>query len=760
MKGREQVCLRKKVSGRPIESSWTCLPGASADKEHKLKILIAEDERVSRTILKRTVEALGHECLVAEDGLEAWEAYRNTPDVEAIVSDWMMPNMDGLEFCRRVRNLDRDGYTFFIFLTALGNEDHLLEGMQAGADEYLTKPLDGKQLEAKLSAAFHVASLHRRMRSEDGTGTGYGGAPEDGSAVLPESKTGLPALRRSVVPRRGGQTWDVLIAEGKLTEEQVQQALEVQKSSPLDLGQTLVSLGFISAADLAEAQAQRLNLGYVELTETDVDREVVALIPERLSRRHKALPVYEEDGRLVVAMSNPADVFALDDLKMACGRPIVPVMTTEENLQRVQSMVFSASSQVAEILQSAAEPETEDEGEIELGAEAAPDEAPVVRLVTSLLQRAVGEGASDIHIEPQARELTVRLRVDGVLREFMSVPPKLQASVLARLKILANLNIAEKRVPQDGRFSVRLGGMKVDLRVATLPTIFGEEIVLRLLDTSSLRSNLEDLGFSSHDYGRYKEVYERPYGTILVTGPTGSGKSTSLYATLNELNTPERKIITIEDPVEYRMRGINQIQVDPRVGLTFASGLRSILRSDPDVVMVGEIRDPETAKTAVEAALTGHLVLATLHTNDAPSAVTRLTEMGVEPFLTSTAVDCVIAQRLARRLCEACKRPVELADEVLSEIRFPSQLFGGAKPRFFQAVGCDRCGGSGYRGRVGLYELMVVTDDLKDSILHRASTAEVSRVAQREGMVRLREDGLVKAAQGVTTIEEVLKTVV
>jgi type IV pilus assembly protein PilB len=445
---------------------------------------------------------------------------------------------------------------------------------------------------------------------------------------------------------------------------------------------------------------------------------------------------------------------------MACGCPIVPVVTSEENLQRVQSMVFSASDQVAEILESAAEPETEDQGEIELGAEAGPDEAPVVRLVTSLLQRAVGEGASDIHIEPQAQELTVRLRVDGVLREFMSVPPKLRAGLVARLKILANMDIAERRIPQDGRFSVRIRRKKVDLRVATLPTIFGEEVVLRLLDTSSLQAALKDLGFATHDLQRYREVFERPYGTILITGPTGSGKSTSLYATLNELNSPDRKIITIEDPVEFRTRGINQIQVNPKVGLTFASGLRSILRNDPDVVMVGEIRDPETAKTGVEAALTGHLVLATLHTNDAPSAVVRLTEMGVEPFLTASAVNCVIAQRLARRLCEKCKRPVEVDDEVLSGLHFPFELYRDGEPGFYGAVGCDRCGGSGYRGRIGLYELMVVTDQLKDFILRRASTAEISEVAHREGMIRLREDGLIKAAQGITTIEEVLRTVV
>jgi type IV pilus assembly protein PilB len=331
---------------------------------------------------------------------------------------------------------------------------------------------------------------------------------------------------------------------------------------------------------------------------------------------------------------------------------------------------------------------------------------------------------------------------------------------VSRLKVLASLDIAERRIPQDGRFGVRLSGKKVDLRVATLPTIFGEEMVLRLLDTTSLGRDLAELGFAPHDLERYQGVSNKPYGAILITGPTGSGKSTTLYATLNELNSREKKIITVEDPVEYRMGGINQIQVNPRIGLTFASGLRSILRNDPDVVMVGEIRDPETARTGIEAALTGHLVLATLHTNDAPSAVTRLTEMGVEPFLTATAVDCVVAQRLARRLCENCKRPIEVDDEILSGLSFPFERFRDSEPRFYEAVGCERCGGSGYRGRIGLYELMLVTDDLKDLILRGASPIEISRMAEREGMTRLKEDGLIKAAQGITTIEEILRTVV
>ena len=715
-----------------------------------LRVLIAEDDAVSRMVLRRTIEKLGHECLESKDGLEAWKTYENTPDVDAIVSDWMMPNMDGLELCKKVRALERDGYTFFVFLTSLGGEEHLLEGMDAGADEYLTKPLDGEQLRAKLDAAARISGLNRRLQDENGAGAPGATAP----------RTGLPDVRRSLKPGARGKAWEILISQGKLTEQQLQRALESQRGNPAELGKTLVSLGYISQADLARAQAQRLNLGYVELTESDIDREAVGLVPERLLRRHNALPMSLRDGRLIVAMSDPTDIYALDDLRIACGYPVVPVVSAEESLRRMQARIFATGDQVSEILQDATVAQAEDEDALELGAEADPEEAPVVRLVTSILQGAVGEGASDIHLEPQSQELKVRLRVDGVLRDFMSVPPKLQAGVTARLKILANLDIAERRVPQDGRFSARLGSTRVDMRVATLPTIFGEEIVLRLLDTSSLGADLEDLGFASRDLERYRKVFKRPYGTILVTGPTGSGKSTTLYATLNELNSPQRKIITIEDPVEYRMGGINQIQANPRVGLTFASGLRSILRNDPDVVMVGEIRDPETAKTGVEAALTGHLVLATLHTNDAPSAVTRLTEMGVEPFLSASAVDCVIAQRLARRLCEDCKRSVELDDVILADVGFPFDLLGDRQPRFQEAVGCERCGGSGYRGRIGLYELMLVTEEIKDLILRRASTGEVARAAQDAGMTRLKEDGLLKAAEGVTTVEEVLRTVV
>jgi type IV pilus assembly protein PilB len=314
-------------------------------------------------------------------------------------------------------------------------------------------------------------------------------------------------------------------------------------------------------------------------------------------------------------------------------------------------------------------------------------------------------------------------------------------------------------VPQDGRFSVKLAGQKVDLRVASLPTVYGERVVLRLLDTTSVEVTLDKLGFDSRTLERYEEIFRKPSGTTLVTGPTGSGKTTTLYATLRQLNSPEKNIITVEDPVEYRIRGISQVQVNPRAGLTFASGLRSILRNDPDIMMIGEIRDHETAKISVEAALTGHLVLATLHTNNAPAAVNRLTDMGVEPFLTASAVDCVIAQRLARKLCERCRQPAEIEEEILQSMQFPFELLDGDDPQFYRAVGCSRCGGSGYRGRVGLYELMVVTEDIRNLVLRRSSTDEIARVAEREGMIRLRDDGLLKAARGITTIEEALRVV-
>ncbi len=619
-----------------------------------------------------------------------------------------------------------------------GETDHAASGVEAASE--------GVAQEGVLGGAGEVQEL--------APGGQENGAPPDVATETP---------RRSKAGVVGGRIGEILVSEGKITPEQLEEALLLQREDRREIGQILLSLGYIGKVDLAKSLAKRLRLEYVELTERDVDRQAASLVDQKVLRKHGAIPLKVQDGRLATAMSDPTNFYALEDLKMITGYPITPVVAVDDEIRRVQNKVFAMGEGVAEILEEAADESVSllDIGEVELGDTGAGD-APIVRLVSSILQQALAEGVSDIHVEPRARQLAVRMRVDGVLREVMSVPPRLQSGVIARLKILADLDIAERRLPQDGRFSVRLGGQKVDLRVATLPTVFGEKIVLRLLDTANVDVDLKGLGFAPESLRRYEEVFHRPYGTILVTGPTGSGKSTTLYATLKELNTPQKNIITVEDPVEYRMAGINQIQVNPKVGLTFASGLRSILRSDPDVVMIGEIRDRETAKISVEAALTGHLVLATLHTNDAPSAVTRLTDMGVEPFLISSAVDCVIAQRLARKLCERCKRPAaEVNEETLSELGFPFEHFvhdGGFN--FHEAVGCDRCGGTGYKGRIGIYEMMVVEEQTRELILKRASADEVKREAEEEGMVPLRADGLIKAARGITTIEEVLRTVV
>jgi type IV pilus assembly protein PilB len=390
----------------------------------------------------------------------------------------------------------------------------------------------------------------------------------------------------------------------------------------------------------------------------------------------------------------------------------------------------------------------------------ATEEAPIVKLVNSVIAQSVDDSASDIHFEPQAKELVVRFRIDGVLHEIMSIPRRMQSGVLSRLKIMADLDIAERRVPQDGRIGLVVGGKPIDMRVATLPTVYGEKVVMRLLDKSNVMLDLEDLGFAEKALKRFRKSFTKPYGAILVTGPTGSGKSTTLYAALNILNSSEKNIITVEDPVEYRLTGINQVQVNTRAGMTFAAALRSILRCDPDIVMIGEIRDRETAMIAVESALTGHLVLSTLHTNDAPGALSRLTEMGIEPFLTSSAVDAVLAQRLSRRLCSSCKEPFTATREMLRKNDFPAEVCDRDDVVLYRAKGCSRCNNTGYKGRLGLYEVMVVSEAIRRLTVERKSADEIGRVAAAEGMKSLREDGIDKVLLGMTSVEEIARVII
>src|SRR5664279_3615633 len=484
---------------------------------------------------------------------------------------------------------------------------------------------------------------------------------------------------------------DILVEMEFITAAQLEEALAEQENSHKRVGEILVDLGRISAVQLTQALARRLDVDYVDLTEQRPEPSALDLISEKDARRYAVAPVsFVDDHTLLVAMVDPANIFAIDDLRILTGYDIQPAIATEEDIFGVIGKMTSLGENVTENLD-----EHVDNGEV--SAEEARDireqvdEAPIVKLVNSIISQATDDNASDIHFEPQAKELIIRFRMDGVLYEIMSVPRRMQNGVISRLKVMADLDIAERRVPQDGRIGLVVGGKPIDMRVATLPTVYGEKIVMRLLDKSNVMLDLKDLGFAEKALKRFQRSFTRPYGAILVTGPTGSGKSTTLYAALNILNSPEKNVITVEDPVEYRLTGINQVQVNVRAGMTFAAALRSILRCDPDIVMVGEIRDRETAQIAVESALTGHLVLSTLHTNDAPGALSRLTEMGIEPFLTSSAVDCVLAQRLARRLCKECKEPYEPSEEMLKKSDFPPEVFDMEKVTLYRPKGCSRC---------------------------------------------------------------------
>jgi type IV pilus assembly protein PilB len=473
-------------------------------------------------------------------------------------------------------------------------------------------------------------------------------------------------------------------------------------------------------------------------------------------RRHTVLPVGYDEGRLVLAMADPSNVFALDDVRSMTGFEPRPVVATREDLLAAIDRYCRADGDLDDLGSVLS---TADEEEFDLAkVKEVVEDAPIVKYVNLLITQAIQDRASDIHIEPGEQDLRVRYRIDGVLHEVMRSPRSIQSGVISRLKIMADLNIAERRVPQDGRLSVTTLGKTVDLRVATLPTVWGEKVVMRILDNSTARLALSDLGFTDANYERYSASFTKPYGLILVTGPTGSGKSTTLYATLNIVARPEINVITVEDPVEYKIPGINQVQVNTKAGLTFAAALRSILRSDPDVVLIGEIRDHETAQIAVEASLTGHLVLSTLHTNDAPSAVTRLTEMGIEPFLVGSALDCVLAQRLARRLCSRCKEAYQPTPEELVAARFP-WIPGEELPVLYRPVGCSACAKTGYKGRLALHEVMPVTEEVERLAVAHASATEIAGTAQRQGMHVLRQDGLLKVRDGVTSMEEILRVV-
>jgi type IV pilus assembly protein PilB len=564
---------------------------------------------------------------------------------------------------------------------------------------------------------------------------------------------------------------ELLVKAGLITQDQLKEALKSQKESSSKLGETLIKLGFVAEEDITECLSQQFGVPSINLAHFEIDAGVIKLIPADVARKYNILPVNKTGATLTIAMADPTNVFAMDDIKFMTGYNVEPVVASELGIRSAIDNYYGTTSaielkKVMEDLQNSESADLEvleEDEQLDVEALAAEsEEAPVVKLVNLILTDAIKRGASDIHIEPYEKEFRVRFRVDGILYEVMNPPLKLKDAITSRLKILAKLDISEKRLPQDGRIKLKMKlnekNKELDFRVSILPTLFGEKIVMRLLDKDNLRLDMTKLGFEPESLAKFEEAIFKPWGMVLVTGPTGSGKTNTLYSALAKVNTPEVNIMTAEDPVEFNLPGINQVQMKEQIGLNFAATLRSFLRQDPNIILVGEIRDFETAEIAIKAALTGHLVLSTLHTNDAPSTINRLMNMGIEPFLVATSVQLIAAQRLVRRICTGCKEEVDLTPQALMNIGYLKEEIGSFK--VYKGRGCDKCGNTGYKGRVGLVEVMAMNDDLRELILSGASAIELKRKAVESGMFTLRSSGLYKIKEGITTIEEVVRETV
>ena len=568
---------------------------------------------------------------------------------------------------------------------------------------------------------------------------------------------------------------EMLIAGGMIKEEQLTRALEEQKKRGGKVGEILVDLGFINEHNMVTFLARQLHLPYIDIEKQLVDPDSVRMIPAEMARRITAIPLYRDKEALVVAMADPLNIFGLDDMQKAAGKEIRQVVATRGDIQKAISSYYGMGHTIeAATMDFAGETGTVLAEAAEMTGVTSED-APVVKLVSMLIAQAIIDRASDIHIDPEGKVIKVRYRIDGVLVEVRTLPREMHAPIVSRVKIMANMDISEKRIPQDGRFQARITHTEagpvvtavfrersvlrivdesatVDIRVSTLPVIQGETVVMRILDRARIILTLEGLNFTAEMLDRYRRLVTKPYGMILVTGPTGSGKTTTLYASLNTIDRKANNLVTIEDPVEYQIMGVNQVQVNAKAGVTFASGLRSILRQDPDIIMVGEIRDRETAEIAIHAALTGHLVFATLHTNDAAGAATRLIDMGIEPFLIASSAIAILGQRLARKICDRCKKPYTATPELLKSLGITT-----GSVTFYRGEGCPACKKTGYQGRVGLYELMDMTETVRELIIAKASSSAIKAAAARSGFKTLRQEGLVKAAAGLTTVEEVLR---
>ena len=549
-----------------------------------------------------------------------------------------------------------------------------------------------------------------------------------------------------------------LVEQKIISDEQLKSAVEESEKSGEPLRKTLVKLGLVSEEDICSFFEEQLGVPRIDLRNYLIDPKILSLIPETLAKKHNLIPLFKTGDTLTIAMADPLNVVAMDEIRVKTKGNIEPAVATETEIRNAINQYYGVGGSIEDVIKSIdMKVLAVDEGKEEIEPEKLrnlAEEAPIIKLVNLIILQAIREKASDIHVEPEEASLNIRFRVDGILHDQAVIPKQMQAAVLSRMKIMSDMNIATKRIPQDGRFRLNLEAGQIDMRVSSLPTIFGENIVMRLLDTTSILIGLEKLGFDQQNLEQFKSLIVKPHGIILVTGPTGSGKTTTLYSALNSINTPDKNIITVEDPVEYQLKMIRQSQINPKAGLTFATGLRSILRQDPDVIMVGEIRDLETAEISVQSALTGHLVFSTLHTNDAPSSLTRLIDMGVEPFLISSSVIGIIAQRLVRTICPACKQSYSPSKEVIDDIgvKLPE---GNLK--FYKGTGCKVCKNTGYKGRIGIFEMLLLDDKMRDLILAKTSSSQIKRIAHEAGMRTLREDGVAKVLAGVTTIDEVIR---
>ncbi len=561
---------------------------------------------------------------------------------------------------------------------------------------------------------------------------------------------------------------EMLVRAGMISQEQLDEALESQKNNGEKLGFNLIKLGYVKEDDITQLLSEQYSVPSINLRHFEIDESVINLIPSEVAQKYLVLPVNRTGATITISMADPTNVFAMDNIKFMTGYNVEPVVASEIAIREAIEKYYGSqhSLELKKVMDEMAEADAEalevleEEEELDLNAlEASSEEAPVVKLVNIILTDSIKKSASDIHIEPYEKDFRVRFRIDGVLYEIMHPPLKLKDAITSRLKIMAKLDISEKRLPQDGRIKIKmkLGGKpkEMDYRVSVLPTLFGEKIVLRLLDKDNLMLDMTRLGFEQESLNKFERQILKPYGMVLVTGPTGSGKTNTLYSSMNRVNTPETNIMTAEDPVEFNLHGINQVQTKESIGLNFAAALRAFLRQDPNIVLVGEIRDFETAEIAVKAALTGHLVLSTLHTNDAPSTINRLMNMGIEPFLVATSVNLICAQRLVRRICRECKEPIQMPTQALVDIGFGVE--DAPAIQLYKGRGCAGCNNTGYRGRVGLYEVMEISEDIRELILSGASAMELRRKAVEEGMISLRQSGLRKIQDGATSVEEVVR---